>query len=387
MIRQRGSPTLHYLDRYCGIPAIAILGSLRRKRKLPPKIESIGLLRLAGIGDTVLISAAVADLKDAFPKAFLTFFSGSTNLEFVKMMDGLDQIVEVPVRNVEAGLKAIRSVPVDVMIDFGPWPRLEALFTLFSKSSYTIGFRASGQYRHYGYDQIADHSPNVHELENFRKLVHLLGVKTIRLPSLRKPQKKEVLPDSSYVVFHLWPGGRRRKLKQWPIERWIRLIEEFVASDLKVVLTGASSECSSNDAIINRVQYCDRGFVRNLAGVSLRDTAAILASARLVVSVDTGVMHMAAALGAPLVALHGPSSSRRWGPTSANAVSVDSPLAGCGYISLGWESVSPPLKCMESISYEAVRDACLAIMKKESRNPNVDLPSSSFEGITDETRR
>jgi ADP-heptose:LPS heptosyltransferase len=386
MIRQRGSPTLHYLDRYCGIPAIAILGSLRRKRKLPQKIDRIGLLRLAGIGDTVLISAAVADLRAAFPHASLTFFSGPTNLEFVKMMDGLDRIVEVPVRNVAAGLKAIRSVPVDVMIDFGPWPRLEALFTLFSKASYTIGFRASGQYRHYGYDLTVDHSSKVHELDNFRRLVCALGVKAIRLPSLNSPQNGKHA-DSPYVVFHLWPGGRRKELKQWPSERWIRLIDEFVAFGVKVVLTGAPSDCISNDSIIHRLQSRARGFVRNAAGISLPETAAMLAHSCLVVSVNTGVMHMSAALGVPLVALHGPTSSQRWGPISERAIAINSPLHGCGYLNLGWEYPTQPPACMECISFETVRDACLAIMKKEPRSPLVELQSSSFEGIADETRR
>jgi heptosyltransferase III len=385
MIRQRGSPTLHYLDRYCGIPVIALLGSLRRKRLLPPKIESIGLLRLAGIGDTVLVSAAVADLRHAFPRASLTFFSGPTNFEFVQMMDGLDRVVEVSVRNVAGGLRAIRSVPVDVMIDFGPWPRLEALYTLLSRASFTIGFRSSGQYRHFGYDLTVDHSPNVHEIENFRQLVRPLGVKTVSLPSLRRPQIGALL-SSPYVVFHLWPGGRRKELKQWPSERWVKLIEDFVARGMKVVLTGAHSDSRCNDEIIGRMQPCARGFVSNIAGVSLPETAAMLAHSCLVVSVNTGVMHMAAALNVRLVALHGPTSSLRWGPISERAVAVNSPLEGCGYLNLGWEYPARPPACMECIPYETVRDACLAVLRKDLGNPHLELPRKSLEGVANETR-
>jgi heptosyltransferase-3 len=370
MLRQRGSPTLHHMDRYCGIPAIAVLASLRRRRKLPPKIESIGLLRLGGIGDTVLVSAAVADLRRAFPQASLTFFSGPTNLEFVQMMDGLDRVVKVSVRNIARGIRAIRSVPVDVMIDFGPWPRLEALYTILSRASFTIGFRTPGQYRHYGYDLTVDHSPAVHELENFRQLVRPLGVKTVSLPSLRRPRIGTLL-DSPYVVFHLWPGGRRKELKQWPSERWVKLIEEFVARGMKVALTGAHSDSGCNDAIIGCLQPCARGFVRNVAGVSLPETAATLAHSRLVVSVNTGVMHMAAALDVPLVALHGPTSSRRWGPISERAITVNSPLEGCGYLDLGSEYPTRPPACMECISYEAVRDACRSSIGMEVESGQV----------------
>jgi heptosyltransferase I len=350
------------LDRYCGIPAIAILGSLKSKRKLPSSIKSIGLLRLAGIGDTVLISAAVADLRFAFPQASLTFFSGPTNIEYVGMINGLDHVVEVSVRNVAAGLKAMRSAPVDVLIDFGPWPRLEALYTTLSKASFTIGFRTPGQYRHFGYDLNVDHSQDLHELENFRNLVRPLGVKTISLPCLRRPQT-EIYPESPYVVLHLWAGGIRKELKQWPSERWVKLIEDFVARGMKVVLTGAPSDRNRNEAIISRVQPCARGLITNLAGVSLQVTATTLARSRLVVSVNTGVMHIAAALDVPLVALHGPTSSRRWGPISAKAVAVNSPLNGCGYLNLGWEYPAAPPACMECIPYEAVRDTCRSVIE------------------------
>lgn len=102
--------------------------------------------------------------------------------------------------------------------------------------------------------------------------------------------------------------------------------------------------------------------------MSLRETAAILAHARLVVSVDTGVMHMAAALGAPLVALHGPTPSRRWGPIGENAMAIDSPLTGSGYLHLGWEAPRA-LRCMESIPYKLVLDTCRSALEKATRAP------------------
>lgn len=353
---------------------------------MPSKIESIGLLRLAGIGDTVLISAAIADLRIAFPRASLTFFAGPTNFEFAQMLDGLGHVVKVPVRNILGGLSAIRSVPVDLMIDFGPWPRLEALLTLFSRASFTMGFRTVGQYRHYGYDLTVDYSSDVHELENFRQPVRALGVKTGSLPVLRKPQIG-TLPASPYVVFHLWPGGRRRMLKQWPSERWVQLIEEFAALRMNVVLTGARSDSRSNDDIIMRVQSSARRFVRSVAGVSLQETASILAASRLAVSVNTGIMHIAAALGVPLVTLHGPTSSKRWGPISENAIVVNSPAAGCGYLNLGWEYPLRPPRCMECISYETVRDACHAVLENGKANSHLEQPSRSSEDIANEMCR
>ncbi len=355
---------LHFLDRYAGIPAVAFLGSARRKRAMPSEIRTIGLLRTAAIGDTVLMSAAIADLREALPDATVIFLAGPSNFEITGMLDGVNHLVRVPIINLLASSRCVRSIAVDVLIDFGQWPRLDALLALLSRAPFTIGFKTRGQHRHFGYDLAVEHSSGVHEIENYRQLVRALGVKTGNLPHLRAPSRSPS-SSSSYAVLHLWPGGRRRELKRWPEEKWLALAEEIAAREMDVVLTGAPADRDGNDALIERVRPATRSFLRNAAGSTLRETAALLAHARLVVSVDTGVMHMAAALGAPLVALHGPTSSRRWGPVNENTIAVDSPLDGCGYLHLGWEHMSRPLPCMECIPYAAVRDACRSILKKQ----------------------
>jgi heptosyltransferase I len=363
MIKERGSALLHYLDRAGGIPTIAILGHLRCKRALPASIQTIGLLKTGAIGDTVLMSAVIADLRRAFPSAVITLFASEGNFEMAGMLSDLDRVIKIPMRNLIAGMAAARAPAVDVMLDFGQWSRAEALITLFSRASFTVGFRTPGQYRHYAYDRAVEHCSDVHELENYRRIVRVLGAETHRLPFLRVPEQSD--PNiRDYAVFHLWPGGRRKKLKQWPLERWARLIGEIADQGMEVVLTGARSDIAANNRVLSAIPSRIRDFVTNGAGKNLKETVFTLAHARLVVSVDTGVMHIAGALGVPLVSLHGPSSSKRWGPISDRATAIDSPLPGCGYVSLGWEYRFQPPACMECISYEMVRDACTAMLLK-----------------------
>jgi ADP-heptose:LPS heptosyltransferase len=384
MIKERGSALLHYLDRAGGIPTIVLLGHLRRKRQIPQSIQTIGLLKTGAIGDTVLMSAVIADLRHTFPSAAITLFASEGNFEMADMLNGLDRVIKMPMRNLIAGIAAARGPAVDVMLDFGQWSRAEALIALFSRASYTVGFKTPGQYRHYIYDRVVDHSSDIHELENYRRIVRALGAETRSLPFLRVPEKSGTsLRD--YVVFHLWPGGRRKKLKQWPLERWVRLIEEFAGQGMGVVLTGAPSDIAANDRLLSTLPSRVRHFVRNVAGTNLKETTLTLADARLVVSVDTGVMHIAAALGVPLVALHGPTSAKRWGPISERAVAIDSPLPGCGYISLGWEHRFQPPACMECISYEAVRDACTTMLLKWPSAERSELLRSSSMRVLKQT--
>jgi heptosyltransferase I len=89
----------------------------------------------------------------------------------------------------------------------------------------------------------------------------------------------------------------------------------------------------------------------------------VLAASACVVTVNTGVMHMAAAVGASTVALNGPTSSRRWGPIGPRAVSVDSSFAGCGYLDLGWEYRGRRQDCMQGIPVERVVDAVVTAVQ------------------------
>jgi heptosyltransferase-3 len=93
----------------------------------------------------------------------------------------------------------------------------------------------------------------------------------------------------------------------------------------------------------------------NVAGrYAPRELAGVLREASCVVSVNTGVMHLAATVGAPTIALNGPTSELRWGPVGRRAVSVNSALPGCGYLNLGFEYDQGRADCMEGISVERV---------------------------------
>ncbi|MBF6560071.1 MAG: hypothetical protein IVW56_07265 [Candidatus Binataceae bacterium] len=76
------------------------------------------------------------------------------------------------------------------------------------------------------------------------------------------------------------------------------------------------------------------------------------------VSVDTGVMHLAAALGGPVIGLCGPALSRRWGQVGARAIAIDSPHPRAGYSYLGFEMPRRPPPVMEAITLASVLGEC-----------------------------
>jgi heptosyltransferase I len=83
----------------------------------------------------------------------------------------------------------------------------------------------------------------------------------------------------------------------------------------------------------------------------------LLRRSALVVSVNTGIMHMAAALNVPTISLNGPTAEHRWGPVGDCAVSVNSRLPGSGFLNLGWEYEGQREDAMLGIAVSDVLDS------------------------------
>jgi ADP-heptose:LPS heptosyltransferase len=127
-----------------------------------------------------------------------------------------------------------------------------------------------------------------------------------------------------------------------------------------VAITGGPSDITASGALAKKME----GPAISFAGSSLLETIKILASAAGVVAVNTGVMHLAAALDRPLVALHGPTNRDRWGPLSHHAISLGPGAPeGCAYLDLGFEYPANPPDCMNLITVEEVSAAVRSLIK------------------------
>jgi heptosyltransferase-3 len=336
---------------------------IRRRRSSPSSVERVGVLKTNAIGDTILLSAVLRDLREALPGREIVVFVGPTNAGVAELIEGV-RVVQLPLSRPHRALGAVRREQIDVVLDFGAWPRLNAVLAAGSGAKYTVGFRTKGQGRHYCYDQAVEHSNRVHELDNYRRLAAAFGVTSTSVPSFapRGALGSAELPWRRYVVFHLWPGGLRSELKEWSHEAWHELGGRVLQNDAMVVFTGAASDWERTERVAAALGGSDS--VANVAGrYGFGELVDLLAGSDCVVSVNTGVMHLAAATGAPTVALNGPTAELRWGPVGPCTRSVNSNFAGCGYLNLGFEYRGQRTDCMEGISVDAVFDAVTEIRR------------------------
>jgi len=380
MLKKRGNNTLKKLDFTIGIPLVIALGTIKRLVRLIQRptemltdsgIERLGVMVTTAIGDMVLTSALIRDLRAAFPTSYIVLFAADTNSIALPLLDGVDAKVILPIGNPIKAALLIRSHPVDVLIDTGQWPRINAVLSTMARAGCTVGFRTPGQYRHTSYDRIVNHRSDRHEIDNFRALLDCIDIAAGADPMLVVPTDAELpsgLQPRNFVVFHAWPSGTKSYLKEWPVERWVALGCLVAKRGFSLVLTGGSEDQEKSAglaALLAREGITGSDFAGR---ISLSQTAAMLKAARAVVSVNTGIMHIAAALSAPVIGLSGPTSVRRWGPLSASAISIDAGSCSCGYLNLGFEYPDNPPDCMARISVEQVWTALVPLLSAESGN-------------------
>ncbi|MDE7240458.1 glycosyltransferase family 9 protein [Desulfovibrio sp.] len=351
MAAERGNRLHRWLDRYAGIPLAALSAGGRllerpRRAAAPEAARRVGVICLGAIGDLLLLSGLLEGVRRQLPGAELELVVSSGNAGAAPLIPHADAVAAFGVRHVPAMLRHVRERRYDLLIDSTQWARLGAIVSNLSGAGLTVGFATAGQARALGYDRTATHRPDVHETENFLALGRALwpglsGAAALRLPDAAPafaPALVAALADGRRHAFlHMWPAGYKSRLKEWPAEHWARLSRELTAAGFSVWLTGSAADAPRNAAFLGG-HMPGAPHVHSLAGrLSLPQLAWLLARADAVVSVNTGIMHLAALAGAPTVGLHGATNPKRWGPVGRRCVSLLPRAGRYAYLNLGFE--------------------------------------------------
>lgn len=200
--------------------------------------------------------------------------------------------------------------------------------------------------------------------EDVRRLVLVPG--TEAEASVERTLAGASIPRGGFV--HLHPGSRWF-FKCWPAASVAALVARLVADGMPVVLTAAPDERERAmlDAILAALPPAARERVVDLGGrLSLKELAALTARARLFVGVDSAPMHIAAAVGTPVVATFGPSSEIAWGPWRVpnRVVTSTHSCRPCGLDGCGGGKVSD---CLTTLPVDRVHAACVDLLRETAR--------------------
>ena len=170
------------------------------------------------------------------------------------------------------------------------------------------------------------------------------------------------LQRGAFVQCH---PGSRWLFKCWPAASTAALLDRIAADGHGIVITGAPDERERAlvGDVLAAVAPSTRSRIVELTGtLSLSELAALTSRARVFVGVDSAPMHIAAAVGTPVVVLFGPSGEREWGPWQVRAevvVSTSHPCRPCGIDGCGGGKVS---ECLTTLPVERVYAAFTRVL-------------------------
>jgi len=300
------------------------------------------VVRTDRIGDVILSTPVLEALKRCYFQSWVTMMVSPYTKDLLKHNPWVDEIMtdeQTGFKGFFGLVKSLRKKKFDCAILLRPTLRWALLLFLSG-----IRVRIGTGYRVYQFlfnCKIYEHRKTIekHELEYNLSMLSPLGISGEGLkPQIYLSAEEETTSQKIFdglqikendlkIIIH--PGSGNSSLN-YPLEKFARLadklIEEFSA---KIILTGNRNEVESSEMI--------KSWMRNQPvdltdKTDLRQLSSLLKGANLLISNSTGPMHMAVALGTPVIALFSPlfvASPKRWGPFGDKSEVVMPPVAIC----------------------------------------------------------
>ncbi len=291
------------------------------------------VVKLRYLGDVLLSTPIVASLRAAFPGASLSMLVNPGTEPVIAENPHLDEILIAertasPLRQLRFAL-ALRRRRFDLVVDLTDGDRA-AILSRITGASIRVGFNREGRWRGRLYTHVVPAHPQATPI--IRQ--HLMALEVLAIPAVEslpllrvRPQDERAAMDALAAI-DIGPGepfvavhpGARWWFKSWPAERFAGVIDHAQGKlGVRVALLGGDRDAGIVEAILGHVETPTRSLVGRLEVLEL---AALMRCAALYVGNDNGPMHIAAAMGTPVVGLFGPSDPVVWGPAGPGHATV-----------------------------------------------------------------
>jgi ADP-heptose:LPS heptosyltransferase len=365
------------------VGAAAALARPFRTRLKPSSPRRVLVLRLERIGDLVMALPGIAAIAAIAPGAEIDLVVGSWNAGLARTVPGIARVQTLDARWLARGSAASSVADIarlvrnwrrrkyDVALNFEPDIRSNLLLGA-SGARWLAGFRSGGGGALL--DVALDFDTRAHTSANARRLVEAAFGRTaaasvsLSLPDEAVRAARSRLPPGlrgPLVGVHV-SGGRA--IKQWEPSRFAAVAARLIGEQgATIVLTGASGDRLLVDQAKHGLQASR---TVDLAGdVDLVVLAALLRELDLFITGDTGPMHLAAAVGTPVVAVFGPSDPVRYAPAGPadRVVRAELPCSPCNRIRQPPERcVGHTPDCLAAVSGDRVYEAALSALAASS---------------------
>jgi len=281
---------------------------------------------LRRLGDVLLTTPLIRSLKRAYPQATIDALVFARTEGVLAGNPDLAEIITMPQRprladTLSLGARLFRRYDLAVSVQTGDRPIAFALIA----GRHSVGpvepegLASTIKRALLGRSYIRDCGE--HRVVDILRLADVIGIPTLRdvvcPPPALRPQ---VAPAQPYAVIH---AGPMFVYKRWTADGWGALAAALRERGFTVAATGAASDRGYLDAV-----WRDARVVRLDGKLAWPELTALIADARVYIGPDTAITHLAAAAGAPTVALYGPTDPRLWGPWPCGGLEASWQAAG-----------------------------------------------------------
>jgi lipopolysaccharide heptosyltransferase III len=290
-------------------------------------VRSVLVVRLRSIGDTVLATPSLYALKRFLPRARLDILLEDWVAPVLAGFEYVDNIITLKRGSTMARARVARQIRA---------ARYDVAYNLHGGTTATLLTRASGAKHRVGYSgyqyarlhnclapssSILWGRDKTHSVEQQLALLGWTGVPVTDRPATRLAVTSQA---AASVTARLRAAGLHETkgplavihpaaafdTKQWATERFARVAESLASRGLATVAITSPTEAH----VADRLKQLTTTPVVGLSDLSLPEVTALLSQARLFVGNDSGIAHMAAAVGAPSVVIFGSSNTAHWQP-------------------------------------------------------------------------
>ena len=348
---------------------------------MPAPLHKILIIRLSSLGDVVLSSPLVRMVRRRFPESKIDFLVKTEYADLVRHNPHLSGVIELPATAGVADLRQMRrhisSTKYDLIIDIHESLRSRYL-CLGAQNIVRIDKRKFARFMlvrfKWNMYERSGGAPSV--AERYLETARPLGVEDdgggleLFVTERDIMRAKEILSDAGLMgdatIIGICPSAKHDN-KIWLKERFAEVGSGLVDGDGAVLLFGSAGEAARCEEIKGLLaRHHPRPKTLNLAGrVSLLETAALMDKCSIIITNDSGLMHMAAARGRPVVAVFGPTV-KEFGffPFRTRSVVVETsslPCRPCTHIGLP-ACPKGHFRCMNDIPSEQVLTAARSLM-------------------------
>jgi ADP-heptose:LPS heptosyltransferase len=300
----------------------------------PPK--TIVVCKFLGMGSIIQSTPLLQSLRRSYPDAKILYVTSAANRALLRQVEAVNEVLPVDdsslVRLATSSWRLLRRLwksKADLYIDLETYSYYSTAIATMSCARNRLGFfRVERNIRMGVYTHMMFFNARAPIAQSYLQMARLIGCREIvetlypfrveedDLASMRRKLERQVGEGiEPYIVIN--PNASDLRIeRRWPAERFIELVRSLSRKhpELRMFLIGSAGEAAYVGEIYRRLELEHEEQVINTAGrLSLGELFALISRSRLVITNDTGPMHISFSLGRPTVCLFGPASPTQYG--------------------------------------------------------------------------